>query len=857
MTTTVSENKIWNNPGPIMDYRIDSNLDNYNYDAKIYIKNNSVYDCPYAIFKTYGDIAVTDNYFENCDGYVIELEYLYMAPPIIVGNTIVNCENVYYVSGKQKGDLRLAFTMADLDVDCTGNAFYFRSVDVTLKNVTVADRATPAIIAEDAFVDAILSKIKPGSGEVYGAGAINVWFNIEIWITWADAMGVDSGQPADDALVVLFASSGEYFSSDYTDSMGHLKPIRYPQWSIRGAFYSLWTPYTITVAKAGATSNQSIDLDRDYIGEDAVRFLLVDKYVPTITITSPFEDDVFSTDSLTVKGFTYEVGSGVKHIMVSYEVVGQNETDPVDILYDEDGNFEHTFTEIPEGTLRLHARVSDIALNVNQTMISVIIDRTPPNLEVNEPLENATTNVADIPIDVSYEAGAMLLINGVEVIGIDGVFTSTHRLAEGANLIVVEAIDVAGNSQVVSRNVTLDRFPPPLVVLSPRDGVMTNIEDILIEGDVEVGATLTVSINPPSGAAEEIEVRPDGTFSHVLTLDEGENIIHIEAVDYATNVALVTRTVVLDTTEPECAILSPADGTITNVATITVQGTADPTATLILNGKQIHNPGTFSSVVSLNEGTNVIELLAVDAIGNENPITVTVTLDTVPPVIQMTRPLEAMTTTNNPELQLAGVVTGGALKLWVLDVEVPVSGDPSSFDVTRTLPQEGLIEVEIVAMDLAGNKATHIVMVDFSTQMPPIVVTFNPPGVSVKAEDSNLYIYGSTAPGVLMVEVIHTVGGETFNETYTIDPEGQFTIARPMSEGENSIVVRIVDKYGNFNTTTAHVVDYTYKGPEDPKEDEILVNPQDVSLAIVAIAAALAATALFVAWSFKRRREEQ
>ncbi|NOQ53949.1 MAG: hypothetical protein GQ558_05025, partial [Thermoplasmata archaeon] len=282
LTVNVEHNKVWNNPGPVMDYRVDSNLETYDYNAKVIIRNNTAYGCDGRVFKTYGEVFIVDNYFEQCDAYVIDLQYLYIAPPVISRNQFVECEDIYYLVGKDKGGLKMALSLSDSVIDCTGNAFYFKNLVVALKRIDISSRTSLAIIAEGSQVDAVQSQIPIGSGKVIESGSINVWFSIELWVTWGDYTGEDTDKPVNEALVIRNARSGAYFGSEYTDDEGHLQATRYPQWSIQEMFYTLWTPYTISVSKVGAMQEYTIDLDQDYVGSNALRFLLVDGYVPDI-----------------------------------------------------------------------------------------------------------------------------------------------------------------------------------------------------------------------------------------------------------------------------------------------------------------------------------------------------------------------------------------------------------------------------------------------------------------------------------------------------------------------------------------------------------------------------------------------
>jgi hypothetical protein len=655
--------------------------------------------------------------------------------------------------------------------------------------------------------------------------------------------------------VVLFGGTGAYYTSQYTDDNGEMRRMRIPQWSMKGSFTNIWTPYKITVAKSGVTSTDEFVLDHDYTDAEALNFLLIDRFIPVIRITSPFPGDVFSVDDLTLRGFTTEVGSGIRDVNVYFTDDDGNDLPTVEVEVDENGDFTHTFSDLPEGeNILMHAIARDIARNTNQTTVSIVIDRTSPWLQVHSPEDGITTNQVEIDILGDYEPGAMIKINGRERGDASGILNERYTLSEGNNTLIIEATDLAGNSAMVTRSLRLDRFSPTLTVLAPRDGLNTKVTNIDVEGDVEEGAEITVSVYRPNTDLinETIEPKPDGTFSHSVDLEEGENTIVVSATDGAGNKAQVTRKVYLDTTAPPCDIIFPPNGHVTNENIIEVRGTAEPTATLYLNGKQIFNSGTIQREVSLNEGDNIIELKVIDAIGNEYKHRVTVTLDTTAPEITMVKPLVETLKTNNPELQLVGIVTGGPHTLTALGINTEFDVD-GNFDTTVTLPEEGMVEVVIEAKDLAGNSVTHTIFVDFSTTKPMLNIIYDPIDTDIKSEDSNFFIRGTTTPGVKEVKVTHTASGVPRDNTYAVGPDGSFSVARALLEGENAFTVMVVDSYGNMNESVEHKVNYRYVSPPGVSETKEKWDLTQISLLILVIALAFFATAIVVTRSTSRR----
>lgn len=860
----IEDNYGYDSDGGLMSY-YETYAQSYDVEPTLIINNNTMEGFPGTVFNIYGKVTITNNRFEDCGGPVIYLDHLGQTPPIINNNVIKNCDDVYYIGAKPRGALRMSITISDLNIDCTGTAFHFSNIDATMSNVIVSTRAQLAIIAENAIVDCMGCIIPIGSGQVISTGEIYVWFELELWVEWAnfeDQLN-SSGVPVEDALVVLYGASGAYFTSSYTDEEGHIRPTNLPQWSMVGSFLSVWTPYNITVTKAGVTQTDGFDLDKDVSGQDALWMLLVDPEIPVIRITSPFAGTVFNSEELRMRGFSTEIGSGIGNVSVA---IGDG--DWAEVIVDQNGDFMHTFTDLPEGgDVEIRARVYDVATNVNETSILVTIDRTPPRLVITEPKDGVIVNEPGIVIVGEYEPGATITINGLERPGSTGILSEEFTLSEGNNTIVVVATDPAGNFATEVRTLRLDRFSPTLTVLAPRDGLVTSMTGITVEGEVESGSTITISVyRTGSNTIDEVVTpRPDGSYFHKVDLEEGLNTIVVTAIDSAMNPSQVTRRVTVDTTAPMCTITSPEEGHLTATNTILVTGTADVEGiTLYLNGKQIFNDGAISRYVDLNEGTNVIVLRAVDPIGNIYEDSVTVYLDTTAPVVLPLRPRSTSVKVNVDQLivsaqvgenrDLEAITVMGNSVSWT-PIEDPDLEDDIlwyEFSTTVTIPKEGVTEILVVAWDKAGNVGTHTVSVDLSTVRPMLFLAFSPSTPTVTGDNPNLYISGTTTTGIEEVWVTHDTGGDPVTSRVTVAEDGSFNVVRTLLDGDNIITVSATDAYGNTNTTAEYTVNYVFKEKDDGGPDTEPIPVSAVALWVLVIAIALFITAVVVTRMLRR-----
>nr|WP_306798675.1 S8 family serine peptidase [Oceanobacillus saliphilus] len=180
------------------------------------------------------------------------------------------------------------------------------------------------------------------------------------------------------------------------------------------------------------------------------------------------------------------------------------------------------------------------------------------------------------------------------------------------------------------------------VITSPAAGLVTNEASVTVEGTAS--STTTVKLLNNGLEIGTAEIGNEGTFAIPAELAEGENEITAVTVvngeDATTSEAV---TVTLDTVSPELTIDSPLDGDMTNRETITVEGTVsdEHLESVEVNGQDASvTNGSYSKRLILDEGENVIEVVAVDAAGNTTVETVTIAADYTAPVIENLVPTE-------------------------------------------------------------------------------------------------------------------------------------------------------------------------------------------------------------------------
>ncbi|MCF6409257.1 S8 family serine peptidase [Pseudalkalibacillus salsuginis] len=183
---------------------------------------------------------------------------------------------------------------------------------------------------------------------------------------------------------------------------------------------------------------------------------------------------------------------------------------------------------------------------------------------------------------------------------------------------------VEGNYMI---RATVDYEVTAPVITSPADGTHTNDEKVTVEGQSAPGVDIHLENNGEETAV--VATNEDGTFSADITLVGGENVLIATAVnERGMTDPSEPVTVILDQTKPELTIESPEDGTKTNRMAVNVTGNVDDEYLdwVKVNGQRatVNEDGSYSHRILLDEGENVIKVVAKDLAGNRKNQTVTV-----------------------------------------------------------------------------------------------------------------------------------------------------------------------------------------------------------------------------------------
>lgn len=272
----------------------------------------------------------------------------------------------------------------------------------------------------------------------------------------------------------------------------------------------------VEVTDGTATDNQTFTLS------------VVDTIAPQITIIEPVDGLVTSAAEVNISGSVDEPAT----ITINGQFVDLAESFDLAVM-------------LSEGDNTITVAAVDSSGNESTESIDVVLDTTPPVITLTLPQDGVVTNVLAVGVQGRLNEPGTVVINGQGVVvGSDLLFSEVIALGqEGANVIEVIAQDEVGNQSAVTRTVVRDTIPPTVVIDSPVQGALLNVNPLSVSGTVDGAAIVTVN-----GVASQIT---GALFQSTVPVQQGTVTLTAVAVDIAGNTASASTTVGVDLTAPQ------------------------------------------------------------------------------------------------------------------------------------------------------------------------------------------------------------------------------------------------------------------------------------------------------------------
>lgn len=289
--------------------------------------------------------------------------------------------------------------------------------------------------------------------------------------------------------------------------------------------------------------------------------------------------------------------------------------------------------KVDDGRYRLEVTANGSMRGSSKSVV-VEVDTRPPALQLANLNDGSRVGQETLTVQGVTEPDTVIWVNDEpQPLTADnqGRFTFQRKLTEGSNLIDVRAVDVAGNSTHLTREVVLVTTPPDVALTQPTDGLWTNQAITQVQGHAPPGSVVLLNDLP-------VTLQENGDFRQELLLNEGQNSVRLAATDDVGNVTNIERVVYLKTSLPEVT-LNIADGITVGDSLLQITGRTEAGVAILINRRvtPVSAVGDFQTSLFLSEGENVVQIEARDQAGNVTTLSRRVELSTGQPVDQTER----------------------------------------------------------------------------------------------------------------------------------------------------------------------------------------------------------------------------
>ncbi|MEP0766647.1 MAG: hypothetical protein HRF45_08930, partial [Fimbriimonadia bacterium] len=413
-----------------------------------------------------------------------------------------------------------------------------------------------------------------------------------------------------------------------------------------------------------------------------------------------------------------------------------------------------------DGPHTVQVRAVDDCDNVGtSTLVNFKVDNTPPTASVDLPTEGQCTGRQ---VSITFTAsdnlpGALkrceVLIDGVVVHTDAPCSQGTHTvgpftLSDGPHTVQVRVTDDCDNvgvSAVV--NFKVDETPPTVDITAPSGDCIPSPVNVDFTVTDNLPGNLTVRVFLNGVLRDTFTDLPQGSHTAgPYVLAQGSYVIRVEAEDVCGNVGSDEATTTVDTTPPDCALLTPegcqnsSPVTATWTATDNCSGFRWVLTLLPEGGTPVEvasgtDADPFTASIPLADGRYTLRLEVTDAAGNVCVSNKSFTVDTTRPEITVITPpvppQGQCTEVKGLEIPIQFSISDLTDVTWYVTVDgstaglTPSSGTgPNGSVVWNT---EGLAlgqhTICIRAVDECGNETTLCYCVDLlPLECPPIEV---------------------------------------------------------------------------------------------------------------------------------------
>jgi hypothetical protein len=264
-------------------------------------------------------------------------------------------------------------------------------------------------------------------------------------------------------------------------------------------------------------------------------------------------------------------------------------------------------------------------------------DVTPPYISIGEPAEGGILRQSPIELRGQSEPGAKLELDGRPLeVAPDGSFATEYQPQPGANQLTIKAIDAAGNITERTRAFVFMPDERAAVIFDdslPRLGArhFVTARDVMsIAGKTNANAQIQIRAADGSGRASAY-ADGNGRFGVNVPMRAPDETFEMQVIAPSGFASTDEFEITVDQTPPKIEFEAPPPS-VTAVEWLPLRGKVEGGVELLVDGRPTQLVDqSFDETVTLRQGTNRIELVASDLVGNVGVEKLEVVLDQEPP----------------------------------------------------------------------------------------------------------------------------------------------------------------------------------------------------------------------------------
>ncbi len=314
----------------------------------------------------------------------------------------------------------------------------------------------------------------------------------------------------------------------------------------------------------------------------------VDSSLLFVAITTPADGTETNETKPTITGTT--IPNATVEIVVDNTPVGMATADA-------NGDFIFTLADdLSEGPHILTTSVMDNGITANDE-VRIVVDLTGPSLTIDEPLDGLVTSNRAPTISGTTDPFTTVVIelpDGTSVTLVsdsvgDYSYTPVDPIGEGPVMIVVTAIDAAGNETTEIVNITIDSISPALDITYPDDDAYIAHGDVVFTGTADPAADVRIFVDGVEIGVVTADILGNWSLANPTTLADGVHNVTAQTTDAAGNLTQAESDFIVDSRAPSLTITSPVQAEFVMPGVTTITGTTDPglVVTVTVDGQPV------------------------------------------------------------------------------------------------------------------------------------------------------------------------------------------------------------------------------------------------------------------------------